>query len=269
MTQTINQYRKAFEAQQETRKDAPSWLLRLREEAMASFERKGFPTLRDNAWRYTDLTPLLEAGFDPDLSSSGALSQEKLEVFKTQSGRYQAVVINGKFSREHSTLPCEITVMDLEEAIRTRPDLVEPYLGRGRIFQGEAFPDLNLAFFRSGLLIHVAENVTVKEPLRVVYVSGTPEERTASFVRNLVVMEAGSKVALGESYLSENRNAHLTNVVTEVFLAQGYSGSREDPAGRSVCFSYGVCLCVPARRQRLQLLFSRREAACHGRILVS
>ena len=61
----IKQYQDVYEKLKAARQNEPSWLLRLREEAMASFVEKGFPTLKDDAWRYTDLASLRSTPFLP------------------------------------------------------------------------------------------------------------------------------------------------------------------------------------------------------------
>ena len=44
------------------------WVQALREDAALRFRSAGFPTRRAEAWKYTDLRPVADAGFDEALT---------------------------------------------------------------------------------------------------------------------------------------------------------------------------------------------------------
>jgi len=62
-----NSFQEAFRNLQE-RQTAASWLSRLRENAMARFEEIGFPTTKEEEWKYTNVTPIARTGFTPQPS---------------------------------------------------------------------------------------------------------------------------------------------------------------------------------------------------------
>ncbi len=220
MNEKIEWYKKAYEVLKGGRQNEPEWLLLLREEAIAAFVRKGFPTVKEESWRYTDVAAIAGVPFESD-ETVPALSPETLEVLKQKGGGSFLFVVNGKFSRVHSKIAEGIDVMDIGEAILTRPEIVQPYLGFCASSAGDAFYALNTAFFKSGLLIRVAENITLKEPIRAVFFTDASKEHTVSHPRNLVVMGAGSKGVLVETYVASNGQSYLTNSVTEVLLEKG------------------------------------------------
>jgi len=51
---------------------APAWVRRVRAEGLAHLERRGLPTNRDEAWKYTQLAPLVEGTFVPTAEARGA-----------------------------------------------------------------------------------------------------------------------------------------------------------------------------------------------------
>ncbi len=215
-----HQYLEAFEKLKSGRQSEPAWLRGLREEAMVSFVRKGFPTMKDEAWRYTDLTPLVEtplalAEEKPELSSDTA------EALKEKHGRNLLFVVNGKFLREHSSIPEGIEVVDLAEAIASAPDLVEPHLGRYAVSGHDAFSAMNAGLFRHGLLIRVAENAILKEPLHIMNLAQAARKGSVFQVRNLIELGKKSKASIMETYLSGSGNRYFTNVVTEIVLEEG------------------------------------------------
>ena len=220
MTETTEQYIKVYEKLKAGRKDDPSWLLRLREEAMASFARKGFPTRKDEAWRYTDVSAIREASFEFG-GTVPELSRETLETLKRKSGRNFLLMVNGKFSREHSLVEEGVEVTDLAEAIVSRSDLVEPVLGRGVLSGENGFSDLNAGLFKQGLFIHVPENLIVKEPVHMVFFAHASKGPKMFQVRNLILAGKKSRVAVTETYAAEDGKNYFTNVVTEIVLEEG------------------------------------------------
>ena len=187
MTETFERYIKAYKKTKRDRQRDPAWLLCLREKAMALFTQKGFPTIKDDTWRYTDVAPILNISFDLD-EKVPVLSPGTLKDLRPKNGRNFLLVVNGKFSREHSSIEEGIDVMDIEEAIAGKTELVEPYLSRSALPDEDAFYALNTALFRSGLLIHIPEDMTVKEPLYVVFLTDPAKERAMFFPRNLIVV---------------------------------------------------------------------------------
>lgn len=209
-------YQKKFETLQAGRGGEPAWLAALRRKAMTDFETQGFPTLKDEAWRYTDITPsrdhVLESA--PDAARP---DPKTLEEFRRNAGRYCVFVVDGEFSAEHSSLPGGITVLGLEDAARALPELVEPYLDRCGSAGADAFHRLNTAFFRSGVFFHVPEAVTLKEPVHIVFVTSG----SGVHVRNLFVIGAGSRASLIETHVSLGARTSFSNVVTEMVLERG------------------------------------------------
>ncbi len=220
MAETIEKYIKAFEALKAGRKDDPSWLLRLREEAVTSLVQKGFPTTKDDAWRYTDVTAIRETAFDFD-ETIPALSRETVDALKRESGRNFLLIVNGKFSCEHSSVEEGVEVMDLAEAIASRSDLVEPHLGRRVISGNDAFSALNASLFNQGLLIRILEDRIVKEPIHMVFFAQASKGRSVFQVRNLIMLGKKSRAKIVETYKEGNGKNYFTNAVTEIVLEEG------------------------------------------------
>jgi len=216
----IEQYQEAYKKLTRERPRDPSWLLRLREEAMKVLTQKGFPTIKDDAWRYTDVTAIREAPFDFH-ETAPELSLETLEVLKRKNGRNFLLVVNGKFSREHSSFEDGIEAADLGEAIISRSAPVEAHLGRYAVPGDNAFSALNTGFLAQGLLIRIPENMIIKEPIRVVFFTQAFAEQSAFQIRNLVLMGKKSKAAIEETYVSGVGKGYFTNVVTEIVLEEG------------------------------------------------
>src|SRR2546421_10977105 len=65
-------YEEAFRrATQGRAADEPAWLQSLRENSFDQFERAGFPNIKQEEWKYTNVAPIAKANFAPVLMSNG------------------------------------------------------------------------------------------------------------------------------------------------------------------------------------------------------
>src|SRR6266850_5116802 len=61
-----NSYREAFRTlQADNQESSASWLVRVRENAMTQFEELGFPSVKEEEWKYTNVAPIARANFKP------------------------------------------------------------------------------------------------------------------------------------------------------------------------------------------------------------
>src|ERR1041385_7336435 len=120
-------YQKAFhQATQARAADEPAWLQSLREKSFEQFERTGFPSVKQEDWKYTNVTSIAKANFVPVLKSNGTgLSKDgdngALEPFIYEEARESRLVfLNGMFRAElssRSALPENVVAMDLRDAL--------------------------------------------------------------------------------------------------------------------------------------------------------
>ena len=199
----------------------PEWVRNARETGISHFVELGFPTLRDEDWRFTNVAPISKLPFRPVLESTrDGVTSQALDRF-TFSGLAgsKLVFVNGNFAPEYSSsvnLPEGVKVTNLAEALAKEPAQVEPHLFRHARSDANAFTALNTAFFRDGAFIHVAAGHTVPEPIQLLYISTAKEDGTTAHVRNLIVAESGSRSTIVESYVNLGDAAYLTNSITEL-----------------------------------------------------
>lgn len=184
---------KAYEKAEKGRKSEPFWLIRLREEAMKLFVQKGFPTQKNDAWRYTDLAPLLDTSF-----TFGSESIQPPGLNRSREG---------------------VEVLDISEAIATFPEFLEKHLGRYADTR-DPFTALNTGLFSRGTFIRIAGGVILKEPLRIVHSTVPSRKNSTSQYRTLILMEKNSQATVLEIYDSPGDWVYFTNAVTEIVLEE-------------------------------------------------
>ena len=212
-----------------------AWLKRLREDAFARFCEAGFPTSRDEDWRFTNVSVIARTIFRP--ASAAKLTKEQLPAVQSEGATSATLVfVNGRFAKELShldKLPKGLTVASLREQIESRPETIEKHLGRYADTQRDPFVALNTAFIGDGAYVHVPRGVVVAEPIYLLYLSTEEAAPTVTHPRNLIVAENESQVAVIEDYASiGGESVAFSNAVTELVagestVAQHYLVERE------------------------------------------
>lgn len=199
----------------------PTWVTAARKTAMARFAELGFPTLKDEDWRFTNVAPIAKLPFRPALElAQHGLTPDTLTRYAFAGLRgTRLVFVNGHFSPELSSLapqPEGVKISSLKQALLSDAALVEEHLFRHARTDDSAFAALNTAFFQDGALIFVPADKAVTQPVHLLFVSTGKENGAAAHPRNLIVAERGSQVTVIESYVSLTDAASVTNTVTEL-----------------------------------------------------
>jgi Fe-S cluster assembly protein SufD len=213
----MNHYLAAFAAAEQTRTNAPAWWQNLRANAIAQFERLGFPTTRHEEWKYTNVTPLLKHEFR---AASTASVVANLDHFTyPESRQSQLVFVNGMFAPELSNLsaiPDGVTISNFADADQK---LLSQYLATQIDYHNDAFSALNTAFAGDGAFIVIPRGKVIEAPIHLLFVA--TEANIAVHPRVIVVAEEGAIATLIESYVAPTDDAvYFTNAVTEVIVQQ-------------------------------------------------
>ncbi len=218
----------------------PSWLHALRKSAMAAFRKSGFPTVKNEDWKHTNVAPVVRMPFrfepqvEPPRIPGDLIEGFTFGVLKCS----QLVFVNGRFAPKLSYLrwlPEGVRIRSLQETIHFDPKAVEPHLAKVAAFDTHAFAALNTAFLQDGAFVHVPKGRVVEEPIHLLYVSTSQDPAAVSYPRNLILLDDESQATVIESYVGLDKGAYFTNAVTEVRVGNGgvlehYKMQRESEA---------------------------------------
>ena len=197
-----------------------AWLAGLRRSAIERFSELGFPTTREEDWKYTNVDPIAKLDFDPPKRNGVAVAaQDLLSLSFADGARNRLVFINGVHSAEHSSttdLPPGVRVQSLAALLTQDPDLLAPWLGRLAGFSDRSFVALNTAFMEDGAVVLVPEGCRLAEPIHIVYVSTGADRPVVVHPRNLIVCAEGSEVKIIEGYAGFGTGVYFVNPVTEI-----------------------------------------------------
>ena len=204
-TQALQTYEEAFGGLEKSAGTAAPWLRDLRRNGFSRFIERGFPTLRDEDWRFTNISAIAKTPFRLVHNGRHSPSRRDLEAYRLPGAAYELVFVDGHFSPELSSkgaLPQGATVASLAAQIASNPNSVEPHLGRYLDTARDAFSALNSAFIEDGAYVHVAKGVIVEAPIHVLFVGTAHDEPIVTHPRNLIVAGENSQVTVVEEYIS-------------------------------------------------------------------
>lgn len=191
----------------------------IRTEAIKLFEDKGFPTKKDEAWKYTSLNSILKHDYSVFPKQENALEYSDVkQYFIHDIDTYKIVFIDGKYSSHLSQTTHEGMDVCLMSAALKKPKyqlVIENYFNK--VAEKDGLSSLNTAFSKEGAYIHIPKNKVVNKPIEIVHFSTGNESALMLQPRNLIVVDENSHVQIIERHQSLTDNPVLTNSVTEIF----------------------------------------------------
>ena len=204
----------------EERVDVHSELHDVRTAAIKNFENKGFPTKKDEAWKYTSLNAILKNDFTVFPKQENAVEFNHVKkYFLHEIDTYKVVFIDGIFSSHLSSTTHEGIDVCLMSSALTKPKykmVIDTYFNQ-IANKEESLTSLNTAFANEGAYIHIPKSKVADKPIEIMYFSTGNEAALLVQPRNLVIVGENSHVQIIERHQSLNENLVLTNSVTEIF----------------------------------------------------
>lgn len=201
--------------------NVPAWVRDIRSSAIDRFANDGFPTTKNEDWRFTRVRPLLQHDFRvSDQPSSNGFSVKQLgDLSFADAGCHRLVFLNGHFSANLSSidaLPDGLRLMTLRDAMQAHGDIVQEHLSKHAGASKSPFVALNTGYLYDGAFVHIAKEHSIERPIHLLFVSSTKASDLMSQPRNLVVVEKHARAAVIESYVGSPDAVYFTNAVTEI-----------------------------------------------------
>ena len=198
------------------------WLRTQRSEATERFLDKGFPTRKDEAWRYTSLDKLLERPVTTRAPAVAGLSESDIEGFAVSAKpAARLAFVNGVWDPRLSHargVDGGIQVTGLRAALERMPEQIGHWLGSAAGAAPTSFAALNTALLADGVWVYVPAGLRLTAPIELLYLSSGTDRALAVNPRNLIVLEKGAEATVIEHYASYGAANSFTNSLTEIQL---------------------------------------------------
>ena len=194
---------------------------KLRAAAMQQFEKVGFPTKKDEDWKYTSLKSIVENEYSlfPQLTKH-ELQLSEVDVFFLKGiDSYKIVFVDGVYNSYLSeTTHDGMDICLLSAAIeKTKYKIVMDHYFNKIASPTDGLTSLNTAFASEGAFIHIKKNIIVEKPIQIIYFTTNCEKDILLQPRNLIIVDENSQVKIVERHQSLSTSKVLNNTVTEIF----------------------------------------------------
>ena len=209
-------------------KGEPGWLTEKRLHAWEAFEGLPMPTLRDEAWRYTDISDVRIEDFLPYAQSPDASSEEELpEAVRNliaEGEESSALLVQHNSETAYLRVDDElkakgVVFTDLHSALQEHEEIIREKLFGLVPEDYDKFAALSAAAFAGGSFLYVPRGVEVEVPIqsyRWLDVVGSIMPRT------LVVVEENASVTYIDEYASADaEDPAFSNGAVELYVGQG------------------------------------------------
>ena len=235
-TEPLRAYPQAFLEVESRSGRQPAWFRQLRERGFMRFREVGFPTTRDEDWRFTNVQAIAQTAFWPAPVSGQNVSSAALDEFRIPAAACQLVFVNGRYASRLSDvagLPPGVQVGSLAEAIGDNRSVVQNHLGRYLNLERDSFCALNTAFLEDGGYVYLPRRAVVEAPICLLFVSLPGAVPTMAHPRTLIVTEDEAQATIVEDYVTLGSGVFFSNSATELIVGEGavlahYLLERED-----------------------------------------
>lgn len=195
----------------------------IRTAAIKNFENKGFPSKKDEAWKYTSLNAILKNDFSVFPNTENTIEYKEVKkYFLHEVDTYKVVFVDGVFSSNLSSTTHDGIDVCLMSSALNKPKykmVIDTYFNQ-IASKDESLTSLNTAFANEGAYINIPKSKVADKPIEIMYFSTGSEKALLVQPRNLVIVGENSHVQIIERHQCLNDNAVLTNSVTEIFAAK-------------------------------------------------
>jgi Fe-S cluster assembly protein SufD len=212
---------------------SPAWVKERREAAAKRFAETGYPTTRQEDWRFTNVAPIADAKFPV---ASGAFARAAALVAGVGlRGSVRLDIVNGEFNAglsDLSALPRGLRIAGLRDGARDGTDGLETHLARVFAIDAHPFAALNTSHLDDGVAIFITEGAVVDAPIHIVTVTGSDDAPVAAHPRVLVVAGEGSQARIAHTFIGAPGSSYFNNSVAEIVVGEGavldyYTDQRE------------------------------------------
>ncbi len=211
--------RRFADCEAELAEASPGWLAPIRRAAIERFAELGFPTRKNESWKYTSTAPIAQAALDPSPAGTDGVSRDEIrELFGSEAAECCLVFEDGRFAPELSStdaLPGDVEVRSLADAWADDSSRLRPLLA-AEDPHDRPFAALNSAFQRDGAFVRVTAGAAPERPIQLLFVATPGAAGRVANLRNVISVDAGARAAVMMRYATLCDAVYWTNTVTQV-----------------------------------------------------
>ena len=195
----------------------------IRLESLKTFEEKGFPSRRDEAWKYTSLNAMLRQNYALFPKAETTIQLKKVKkYFLFEIDTYKVVFIDGVYSpflsdTTHDGL--DVCLMSAALSKAKYRNLIDTYFNK-ITDKEDSLTALNTSYTQEGAYVHIPKSVVAEKPVEIIHFSTGKEKALWLQPRNLIIVDQNAQVQILERHQSLREHDVVSNSVTEIYTHQ-------------------------------------------------
>lgn len=196
--------------------DKPS-IYALRQKAKQILQQIGFPTLKNEAWKYTPVKSLVNSNFNIDTSDQICGNDCCNHSHHNKNAIIEIKFCKGKLHIEEYNTPKGLLITPLPLALFENE--YKKYIFNSFDLKDHPFASLNGVYLEQGICIYVEKNTRLTSPVLIKYTQNNADNLQLN-IHNLIILDKNTKLEIAESFYSEKNNTYFTNTVNEIYLKE-------------------------------------------------
>ncbi len=194
-----------------------------RRKALAQFTESGFPTQKDEEWRFTNIAPIVQTQFERrGLRDTVPVTQADIAPFLFPDAQAATLVfVDGHFAPSLSTgkFPGDsVEAGSLADRMKLDPAMVLQQLARSPRAEGNPFVALGTAFLVDGAYVRIPDGVECTTPIHLLYLSTATGGAYMVHPRNLIAVGKNASATIVETYGCLGPGTYFNNAVTDIVV---------------------------------------------------
>ncbi len=192
-------------------------------ESLKTFEEKGFPSRKDEAWKFTSLNAMVRQDYALFPKTECTIQLKKVKkYFLYEIDTYKVVFIDGVYSpflsdTTHDGL--DVCLMSAALSKAKYRSLIDTYFNK-ITNKEDSLTALNTSYTQEGAYVYIPKSVVAEKPIEIIHFSTGKEKALWLQPRNLIVVDQNAQVQILERHQSLKEHDVVTNSVTEIYAHQ-------------------------------------------------
>jgi Fe-S cluster assembly protein SufD len=189
---------------------------KIKEDGFANFVKLGFPSTKNEEWKYTDLGPIAKTDYSKTTHQANFDQEAINKLLGVELSGIAILVVDGKAQIPGGKLPAGLKIASIMS--ETDPSMVATF---GQIADStkNSLVALNCAFFEDAVGIEVEKDVHIDQAINLIVVN-SGEENSFRFPRFLIKVGTNASLVVTETHLGATASNTLSVSVTEVEVAE-------------------------------------------------
>jgi len=178
------------------------------------FKKKGFPSKKEENWKYTDLKTIISNNLNKlEIPNNKKTSQYNSERLLKNFQHNQIILVNGDFisSDFHFEDKKKIKIKPLKMVLNDKKDFekIKGYFTE----QQNSLTSLNHALVNDGIFLEIEDNYSLNKPLIIYNFFNKSTENKIINNKSFISLGKNSKLSLLEYYIAEDSIKYFNNAI--------------------------------------------------------